>query len=128
MQILPARAVLRLRRARRRLLGLQEPARRTSSRAGRTHETQYSTIQTGRVRLYEKYHFLRVGRNIVYRLWLLTTEMAGTAGSGLFDDRVGPALRGRGELLGEQEIQVNGHLDIASARCRKSTRSFSRTG
>ena len=117
MQILPARTVLQLRRACRRLLGLQKPARRPGWRAGRTHQTQYFAIQTRWVRLYEEYYFLRVGWNIVHRLWLLPTQVAGTAGSGLFDDRVGFALRGGGELPGKQEVQINGYMDIASARC-----------
>lgn len=111
MQILPAWTVFRLRRVRRGLFGLQKPARRTSSRDGRTHAKEHFTIQTRRIRLHAQYYFLRGSRNIIYRLRFLPTSVAGIAGIGLFDDRIGPALRSSGELFREQEIQITRHCE-----------------
>jgi len=61
-------------------------------------------IQTSRVRLHAEYDFLWNRWNIVHWLWVLPTQVAGIAGGGLLDDRVGPALRGGRKLSGEQEV------------------------
>lgn len=104
MQILPARALLRLRRVRRRLPGLQKSAREPGGGDGIAYAKEYHPIQTRWFRLYAQYGLLWDRWNLVHCLWCFPTPVAGIAGSGLFYDRLIPALRSDRKLFGEQEV------------------------
>jgi len=93
-----------LRRARWGFASVQELARRTSPSDGSAYAKEHFAIQTRRVRLHAQHYLLWDRWNIVLCIWFLSTQVAGIASSGLFDDRLSSALRGGGKLFGEQEI------------------------
>lgn len=104
LQILPARIMYGLRRARRRFSRLQRSARATGTSDGSITAKEYFAIQTYRVRLRAKHNLLWRCRASIFRIWNLAVEMAGATGCGLLDDRIGSPLGGAGKLFGKPEI------------------------
>ena len=104
MQILSARALLRLRRFRWGFPCLQKSARGTGPRNGNAHAEEHPAIPTRWVGLHAEYYFLWGRWNIIFFLRDFPTQLAGVPGAGLPNDRAGVTLGGDRKLFGEQEI------------------------